>query len=104
MLFLRPEASSQPGVQLRKVRVEMQEELKQFCNTNDMKDMNTISASFEGDWRAVIDFLTGVAVGKVKRIGIAREKEQKWKVDIHNLKHEPTRKSNPLAGLYDLSW
>ncbi len=69
-----------------------------------MKDMNTSTAHFEGDWCAVLDFLTGILIkDTVSQVRIDR-REKAWKVDVKGLNHAKKRSSNPPAGLYDLYW
>ena len=68
-----------------------------------MKDINTLNAPFQGDWRAVLDFLGGILVKyNVEKISITRSSDR-WKVDVDGLKHKKKR-NNALGGLYDLYW
>lgn len=68
-----------------------------------MHDIKTITASFQGDWRAVLEFLEGILLKEsVKKVDISRTDDQ-WKVHVTGLKQSKKPKK-ASGGLYDLYW
>jgi len=68
-----------------------------------MHDINTLKTSYEGDWRAVLEFLRGILLkDSVKQVNITRTKDT-WKVQVEGLK-QGTKPKGSGKGLYDLYW
>ena len=94
-------ASVFTGSKLGKFRVEGRNRNHNFCHMNDL---NTSTVLFRGDWRAVLDFLTGILLkDSVREVRITRKAEH-WKVNVTGIKHAKKKSSNPTVGLHDLYW